>query len=79
MEGRSKAPQCPFYERHRRRGACEATVTCESFFKNSGFGERMQLAFPSFDDQKAYMEMFCRDTYWECPVYQFISTYKYGG
>lgn len=69
---------CPFYECHARKGRAQATITCEPFMENDGFGIRNQLLFASYKDEQAYHEMFCMDTYTECPYYRFICETKYG-
>lgn len=45
--------------------------------KNDGFGVKNQLLFASYLDEKAYHEMFCMDTYQDCPYYKFIKAVKY--
>lgn len=63
--------KCPFYMAHKsRRG--NITVTCETIKDNMGFDIKNMIAFAKKDEQRDWMELFCKDGFAGCPYYRVI-------
>lgn len=65
--------KCPYYLRH-GRSEWVYSITCEPIMspKRLGFKPVQRTGFARQQDFQDYVELFCCDRYFECPVYKAI-------
>ena len=65
--------KCPYYIEMTDRAKWHG-IECDEPEINLGFSVRHYHRFDTHQDALDYTELFCRDMYWSCPYYKWVTT-----